>query len=80
MSTTLCHLQLNLGVAEACPGERCAFWENDGCAIEQLGLHTLDSDVSEYLLDLRARLEEVTTEEELAATRADFARRLGRDV
>jgi hypothetical protein len=79
MTATLCHLQMNLGVPELCPGSRCAFWEN-GCMVEHLGLHNLDPEVSAYLLELRERLERARDEDEAAATRGEFARRLGVDI
>lgn len=70
---------MNAGVAELCTGRRCAFWDN-GCVIEELGLQAFDGDVSAYLLELRARLEEARDADERTTTHAEFARRLGRDV
>lgn len=79
MDTTLCHLQMNLGVAERCSGSRCAFWES-GCLIEALGLHALDPDASAALLELRQRIEQARDEAEVAASRGEFARRLAIDI
>ena len=79
MNRNLCHLQMNLGVAELCTKSKCAFWDS-GCAVEQLGLHAFGNDVSSYLLELRARLEEVRTATGSDVSRGDFARRLGADI
>ena len=62
--TTLCHLQFNIGAVEVCPEDRCAFWETDGCALEQLGLQGADPEVSAYLLEVRSRLEAVRDAED----------------
>ena len=64
---------MNLGVAETCTRSDCAFWDS-GCAVEELGLHAFDPDVSADLLELRARLEAMGA----GVSRAEFARRLGK--
>jgi len=77
METPICHLARDLGNASACTGSACAFWDDDGCVIERLGLHTLhDSHVSEFLIQIRAQLEAVR---DATASRGEFARRLGND-
>ena len=70
---------MNAGVTEPCARSRCAFWDA-GCTIEELGLQAFGPDVSDYLLELRARLEEARDAAASASSRADFARRLGADV
>jgi hypothetical protein len=78
MPAHLCHLSLDLGAASPCPGTACAFWEDDGCAIERLGLHTLHvADVSELLVGIRTQLEAAR---DAAVSRGEFACRLGNDV
>jgi hypothetical protein len=72
----LCHLRAILGETEECSGERCSFWEDDGCAIERLGLQGADPDTAAFLLELRERLEGVNAHE-AAEMRTEFARRLG---
>jgi hypothetical protein len=72
----LCHLRAILGETETCAEDRCAFWEDDGCMIERLGLQGTEPDVASFLLDLRDRLEGVTGES-AAGLRSEFARRLG---
>jgi hypothetical protein len=74
MEAHLCHLSL-----EACTCAACAFWDRDGCVIEQLGLHRLhNADVSELLLAIRTQLEAAHDAAQPAASRGEFARRLGR--
>jgi hypothetical protein len=76
MEARTCHLSLDV-----CPGAACAFWEDDGCAIERLGLHTLrNADVSEFLLGIRTQLETPRDNALPEPSRGEFARRLGRDV
>ena len=61
-------------------------WEEDrafvdaGCAVERLGLDLRRSDLAEYLLDLRATLEAVRSDEEAGAARATFAQLVPSDV
>ncbi len=51
------------GRVEACPGERCVFWEpggavlEGGCLIDRLGLDIRRPDVAAYLLEVRERFE-----------------------
>ena len=82
---TLCSLQFAVGRVEACPGEPCPFWEpggaivDAGCAVERLGLAAeLDDrpDLAEYLLELRARLEQVRDSSEEREVRSRFYRLL----
>jgi hypothetical protein len=55
MAALPCRLSL-----DACTGAACAFWEEDGCMVERLGLQRLhDTYVRAFLLDLRAQLEAV---------------------
>ena len=49
-----CLLKSTLDVLEECPEERCAFWAEDGCALEGL---RISPDLAERLLELRVRIE-----------------------
>ena len=56
-----CTLRLAMGVIEACPGERCAFWEpggavvEGGCLIERQGVDVRQADLAEYEIRPRPR-------------------------
>jgi hypothetical protein len=77
MEARICHLSRDLGGPASCTGTTCAFWDDDSCVIERLGLHTLhDADVSEFLVQIRTQLEAVR---DATASRGEFARRLGND-
>jgi hypothetical protein len=74
------------GEAETCPEERCAFWEQGGavlrgnCLIERLAIDVRDTELAEYLLEARERLERARDLAEAEQAHREFARRLGRDV
>jgi hypothetical protein len=74
------------GEAETCPEERCAFWEQGGavlrgnCLIERLATDVRDTELAEYLLEARERLERARDLAEAEQAHREFARRLGRDV
>jgi hypothetical protein len=74
------------GEAEMCPEERCAFWEQGGavlrgnCLIERLAIDVRDTELAEYLLEARERLERARDLAEAEQAHREFARRLGRDV
>lgn len=71
---------------EACPEERCVFWEPGGavlegsCLIERLGVAREDAELAAYLLETRERLERTRDLAEAERAHRDFAHRLGRDV
>lgn len=82
-----CKLRLAAhGVAEACPRERCAFWEPGGavvegnCLIERLAIDLTDRELAEYLLQARERIERARDLAEAERAHREFAHRLGRDV
>lgn len=59
-----CRLSLAArAVAEPCPEERCAFWEDGGsaldgeCVIERLGVDISRPDLAAYLFGLRDQLQ-----------------------
>jgi hypothetical protein len=74
------------GTSEACPRDRCVFWEpgtavTDGrCLLERLGLEVTRPDLAEYLLETRERLEAARDVSEAEEAHREFSRRLGRDV
>lgn len=74
------------GEIEECPEDRCAFWESGGavlqgnCLVERLGIDVRDTELAEYLLEVRERLERARGSSESEAAHREFARRLGRDV
>jgi len=74
------------GRAEACPRERCAFWEPGGavvegrCVIERLGIDVGRPDLASYLLETRERLERARNLSEAEATRREFSRRVGLEL
>jgi len=71
---------------EACPEERCVFWESGGavlkgnCLIERLGTDVRDPELAAYLLETRERLEGARDLAEAEDAHRAFAHRLGRDV
>jgi len=82
-----CSLRLAArGESEACPKDRCAFWERGGavlegdCLIERLGVDVRDRELAEYLLEARQRLEQARDLAEAEEAHREFAHRLGRDV
>jgi hypothetical protein len=72
-----CSLKAVVGKAEACPGERCPFWEPGGaalggrCAVEQLGL-SADVPLATWLLEIREKLAAASSDEEERAMRGVF--------
>lgn len=74
------------GAVQACPEERCVFWEPGGavlegkCLIERLGVAVDDAELAAYLLETRERLESARDLAEAEQAHREFARRLGRDV
>jgi hypothetical protein len=81
-----CTLRLATGVVEPCAGERCAFWElggaavEGGCLIERLGVDVRQVDLAEYLLETRERLEQARDRSEAEAAHREFARRIGLEL
>jgi hypothetical protein len=81
-----CTLRLATGVIEACPGERCAFWEpggavvEGGCLMERLGVDVRQADLAEYLLETRQRLEQARDRSELEAAHREFSHRIGLEL
>ncbi len=81
-----CTLWLATGVSEACPGERCAFWEPGGavvgscCLIERLGVDVRQADLAEYLLETRRRLEQARDMSEAEAAHREFSHRIGLEL
>lgn len=74
------------GKIEACPRERCAFWERGGavleghCVVERLGVDVRRPDLADYLLETRRRLDQARGLAEAEAAHLEFARRLGREL
>lgn len=82
-----CNLRLAAsGAVEACPEDRCVFWESGGavlqgdCLIERLGIDVRDPELAAYLLEVRDRVEQARDSSEAEAAHREFAHRLGRDV
>jgi hypothetical protein len=74
------------GTIEACPRERCAFWEPGGavlegsCLVERLGVDVRRPDLAAYLLETRTHLDQARSLAEAEAAHLHFSRRLGRDL
>lgn len=72
-----CTLKAVLGKAEACPEERCPFWEPGGaalggrCAVEELGLST-DAPLATWLLEIREKLAAASSDDEERTMRGVF--------
>ena len=72
-----CTLKAVLGKTEACPEERCPFWEPGGaalggrCAVEELGL-SADAPLATWLLEIREKLAAATSDDEERAMRGVF--------
>lgn len=82
-----CSLRLAAqGRAEACPHERCSFWEPGGavldgvCLVQRLHLDLTRPGLAEYLLETRERLEQARDLQEAEEAHREFSRRLGRDI
>jgi hypothetical protein len=77
----LCKLQYALGRVERCPEDACPFWEPGGaalagrCAIERLDLAGR-TDVAEWLIRVRKRLETAKSKDEEKEARSLFYRLL----
>jgi hypothetical protein len=71
---------------EACPRERCAFWEaggavlDGGCVIERLGVDVRRPVLAVYLLETRERIERARDLAEAERAHAEFSRRIGREL
>jgi hypothetical protein len=71
---------------EACPRDRCLFWEaatrsTDGtCLLERLGMEVKRPDVAAYLLEVRDRLDAARDLSQAEDAHRQFSRRIGRDV
>ena len=82
----LCTLHLSVGREEACPGAACLYWDDSGpgfapgCAIERLPLELRRPDLAEYLLDLRATLEDARSCVERDAPEAAVAQLVPPDL
>jgi hypothetical protein len=77
----LCHLQYRLGRVELCPGPGCPFWEaggvvlEGGCGLERLGLDLeARPDLVPALADVRRKLDQAVTPDDVAEARALFVR------
>lgn len=81
-----CVLRLATGVIEACPGERCAFWESGGavveggCLLERLGVDVRQADLAEYLVETRQRLEQARDLSEAEAAHREVSHRIGSEL
>jgi hypothetical protein len=73
----LCSLEAAVGRTGKCPEDSCPFWEPGGaalggrCAFEQLGIDA-DAGLAAWLLEIRGRLESVSSAEEERAVRSAF--------
>jgi hypothetical protein len=71
---------------EACPRERCAFWEpgdavvEGRCIIERLGVDVRRPDLAAYLLETRERLDRARDLVEAERAHREFSRRIGREL
>ena len=79
-----CTLRIAAGShTEACPGERCPFWEAGGavlpggCAIEYLGVELRTPGLAAFLLETRKRLEQARDSAEAAALRDERTAHIG---
>jgi hypothetical protein len=76
-TTRLCSLEATLGRARACPADACPFWEPGGaalggrCAIDELGVPA-DPALATWLLEIREKLENASSEDEERAMRSAF--------
>jgi hypothetical protein len=68
---------------EACPRERCAFWECGSraveahCFIERLGVDVRRPDLAAYLLETRERLDRARDLADAEQRHREFSRRVG---
>jgi hypothetical protein len=75
METPTCRMKRSLGEVEPCPGARCPFWEEDGCAFRSVPLR-MRPELAEYLLELRGELERARAQEDEGSARHHFYERL----
>jgi hypothetical protein len=82
-----CTLRLTAeATTEACPRERCAFWEPGGavvagrCIVERLGVDVRRPDLAAYLLETRERLDQARDLAEAERAHREFSRRIGREL
>ena len=79
--TRICSLEAAVGNAEACPGPACPFWERGGaaldgrCAFDEIALPAV-AGLASWLLEIRRRLEAVSSEEDERVMRSAFHRLL----
>lgn len=72
-----CSLAAAVGRPEACPAEACPFWEPGGaalggrCAFERLDI-SADASLAAWLLEIRERLGDASSDEEERAMRSSF--------
>ena len=72
-----CSLKAVVGETEACPKERCPFWEPGGaalggrCAVEELGL-SAEVPIATWLLEIREKLAAASSDQEERALRGVF--------
>jgi hypothetical protein len=69
----LCSLHFATGEHEACTGEQCGFWEEEGCPFDAISFE-LDGrpGVASWLLGIRRALESARTPEEVSGARASL--------
>jgi hypothetical protein len=60
---TTCRIERILGPADACPADRCAFWERGECAFRRVDLAE-NHEVADWLLEMRRTLESLRTAED----------------
>ena len=75
METPTCRIKRSLGETEACPGARCPFWDEGGCAFESLPLR-MRPELAGFLLELRGELERTRAQEDEDEARHHFYERL----
>jgi hypothetical protein len=71
-----CRLYDIVGMPEPCAREKCALWENETCAVEQLATPVVGRpDIAAWLLDLRMALEShAPAADDLSAFRRSLAK------
>ncbi len=85
MEHRICRLHLAVGSVETCPGSECPFWEEGGgfdpdCGLERLRLDLDRPDLADYLLELRAALEEARSLKERTVLRQAFGQLVPPDL
>jgi hypothetical protein len=75
MDTETCKLYEIAGLRETCPRDGCAFWENGGCVVDQLGSPVEGRpDIAAWLLDVRRALEANAPAADLSAFHRSLAK------